>query len=96
MGSRWRRYSDYCRIDALEVFEPEIAKILKEKPDEWIFIKPNWYRFTPKNGIVNRTNDGYGMDEWKTHGFTEKSKHLIPNQTKFLVDVFPEHGSDKK
>lgn len=71
-SSHWRRYSVYCRLDELEVWEPEIAKQLKDTT-EWVEIGPYLYKVS-RTGIVNRTTPGMGKAEFQTHGFTEKPK----------------------
>jgi len=81
----FRRYSMIARIGELEVWEPEHTKTILEAKGKWVFIAPYWYKHSLKSGMVNRTTEGMGVDEWKTHGFTEKPKD--PFQKK-MTEVF--------
>ncbi len=69
-----------ARIDEIDVWDKTLAERIREAKGKWVFIKPYWYKESLKSGMVNRTTDGMGLDEWKTHGFTEKPKHRNPSQ----------------
>ena len=74
-----------ARLDEIEVWDPELCKVIREAEGKWVFVKPYWYKCSLKSGMVNRTTAGMGLDEWKTHGFTEKPKD--PFQHKLMEKV---------
>ena len=77
---KWRRYAVYCYTTELEQFQPELVKQLKE--EGWVHAG-YYYKITRDGRIVYRMLE-MGKSEFQTHGFTEKPKHVDPNQTKLL------------
>jgi len=98
-----RLYVQYCRIDELIEWEPELAKELQEK--KYVFKNGVKYKLTLK-GYVERidaflcahpepNNPSISEPHFEKH----KAKLIGYNpkfQRKLFGDSFPEYGSDKK
>ena len=84
---KWQLYSVYCRIDELESFEPDLAKILKEQiehDDEHGY----FYHYAKKSGIVIRIPSD--LKQWFKRGHTEekyKPHNLSKKLTQFLENA---------
>jgi len=82
---RWTLYAVYCRIDELEVFQPEIAKVLKEKI-EYVDEHGYLYHYAVKSGIVIRIQNDLKVF-WKRGHTEEKFKKRDLNQRQLLKSM---------
>jgi len=74
-------YATYCRLDELEVWEPNLVEKLKDQKQ----VEENgyFYNLTRKNNIVIRIPADL-KDYWKRGHTEEKAKIVDPAQKKLL------------